>query len=61
MSPFAGMWLSTGVLIPIGIFLTYKAMRDSQLFNQEFYYRSFNKIKGLIAARRKKHYAQPEG
>ena len=53
MSPFAGMWLSTGVLIPIGIFLTYKAMRDSQLFNQEFYYRSFNKIKGLIAARRK--------
>ena len=61
MSPFAGMWLSTGVLIPIGIFLTYKAMRDSQLFNQEFYYRSFNKIKGLIAARRKKHIAQPEG
>ena len=61
MSPFAGMWLSTGVLIPIGIFLTYKAMRDSQLFNQEFYYRSFNKIKGLIAARRKKHIAQTEG
>lgn len=61
MSPFAGMWLSTGVLIPIGIFLTYKAMRDSQLFNQEFYYRSFNKIKGLIAARRKKYIAQTEG
>lgn len=54
MSPFAGMWLSTGVLIPIGIFLTYKAMRDSQLFNQEFYYRSFNKIKALVATHRKK-------
>ena len=58
MSPFAGMWLSTGVLIPIGLFLTYKAMRDSQLFNQEFYYRSLSKIKGLIAARRKKHLVQ---
>lgn len=60
MSPFAGMWLSTGVLIPIGIFLTYKAMRDSQLFNQEFYYRSFDKIKRLIAARRKKYITQKE-
>ena len=60
MSPFAGMWLSTGVLIPIGIFLTYKAMRDSQLFNQEFYYRSFDKIKRVIAARRKKYVTQKE-
>jgi lipopolysaccharide export system permease protein len=48
-SPFSGMWLSTFVLIPIGIFLTYKAMRDSQLFNQEFYYRSFKKLRGFLA------------
>jgi len=39
MSPFAGMWLSTFILVPIGIFLTYKALRDSQLFNKEFYFR----------------------
>jgi lipopolysaccharide export system permease protein len=39
MSPFAGMWLSTFILAPIGIFLTYKALRDSQLFNKEFYFR----------------------
>jgi len=39
MSPFAGMWLATFVLVPIGLFLTYKAMRDSHLFNKEFYYR----------------------
>jgi lipopolysaccharide export system permease protein len=39
MSPFTGMWLSTFVLVPIGIFLTYKALRDSQLFNKEFYFR----------------------
>lgn len=41
MDPITGMWLSTVVLIPIGAFLTVKAMRDSQLFNQEFYYRTF--------------------
>ena len=48
-SPLMGMWLSTFVLIPIGIFLTFKAMRDSQLFNQEFYYRSFKQLQIFIA------------
>ena len=48
-SPLIGMWLSTLVLIPIGIFLTYKAMRDSQLFNQEFYYRSFKQLRSFLA------------
>jgi lipopolysaccharide export system permease protein len=48
-SPLFGMWLSTLVLIPIGIFLTYKAMNDSQLFNQEFYYRSFKQLRSFLA------------
>lgn len=39
-----GMWLSTLVLVPIGIFLTYKAMHDSQLFNREYYYRLWRKF-----------------
>lgn len=43
--PFSGMWLSTMILIPIGIFLTYKAMQDSTLFNAEFYYRMLRKLK----------------
>lgn len=47
-SPPQGMWLSTLILIPIGIFLTYKAMRDSQLFNQEFYYRSFKQLRSFL-------------
>ncbi len=42
---FSGMWMSSIILIPIGLFLTYKAMRDSQLFNQEFYYRLLQPIK----------------
>jgi lipopolysaccharide export system permease protein len=48
-SPLLGMWLSTLILIPIGIFLTYKAMRDSQLLNQEFYFRSFRKLRSFLA------------
>ena len=39
MSPFMGMWLSTFVLLPVGVFLTYKALKDSQLFNKETYFR----------------------
>ncbi len=46
--PGLGMWLSTLVLIPIGIFLTSKAMHDSQLFNKEFYHRSFKTVKTLL-------------
>jgi lipopolysaccharide export system permease protein len=44
MQPFSGMWMATFVLLPIGIFLTYKAMSDSQLFNKEFYYRMLKKF-----------------
>jgi lipopolysaccharide export system permease protein len=44
MQPFVGMWMATFVLLPIGIFLTYKAMNDSQLFNREFYNRLFKKF-----------------
>ncbi len=49
LTPFSGMWLSTFILIPIGCFLTYKAMRDSQLFNQESYYRAFRKLRSFLA------------
>jgi len=45
MSPFMGMWLSTFILVPFGIFLTYKALKDSQLFNKEFYFRLAKKVR----------------
>lgn len=45
MSPFYGMWLATFILVPIGFFLTYKAMRDSQLFNKEFYHRAVKVVR----------------
>ncbi len=44
MQPVTGMWMSTAILIPIGIFLTWKAMKDSNLFNAEYYYRTMRKI-----------------
>jgi lipopolysaccharide export system permease protein len=47
ISPLSGMWLSTAVLLAIGVFLIVKAMRDSQLFNQEFYYRFFRRMQAL--------------
>lgn len=43
-----GTWLPIIVLAPVGFFFTYKAMHDSQLFNKEFYYRVFRKMKLLV-------------
>ncbi len=53
MTPLEGMWLSSAVLIPVGIFLTYKAMRDSELFNHEYYYRSLKKLRTFLVNFRK--------
>lgn len=47
MTPFYGMWLSTFVLVPIGAFLTVKAINDSQLFNKEAYFRLWRRLKTL--------------
>jgi lipopolysaccharide export system permease protein len=47
-SVFFGMWMSIFILVPIGFFLTYKAMHDSQLFNKEFYYRLYKQASNHI-------------
>ncbi len=38
LPPFAGMWISTFILIPISILLTYKAANDSVIMNIETYF-----------------------
>jgi lipopolysaccharide export system permease protein len=48
LTPFWGMWLSTIVLIPIGIFLTIKANNDSKLFNRDAYYLFFQRLKSVF-------------
>jgi lipopolysaccharide export system permease protein len=40
-----GMWLSSGVLLPVGIFLTYKAATDSVLFNVDGWKMFFKKLR----------------
>lgn len=42
---FAGMWASSYILLPIGIFLTYKASTDSVIMNIDTYLVFFRKIK----------------
>lgn len=44
LSAFQGMWLAPSVLLPLGIYLTYKATTDSALFDSERYMRIFRKI-----------------
>ena len=43
-----GMWLSTAVLTPIGVFLTYKAVKDSTILDADTY---LNVLKGIIGKR----------
>lgn len=42
---FAGMWLSSLVLLPLALFLTYKANNDSVIFRGEWYLNIFRAIK----------------
>jgi lipopolysaccharide export system permease protein len=46
--PWQGMWLSSAVLLPLGIFLTYKAVNDSVILNAETY---LDAIKRFIGQR----------
>lgn len=42
---YQGMWLSTMILAPVGIFLTYKSATDSALLNSEAYTQFFEKLR----------------
>ena len=55
--PWFGEWLSSMVLCPIGIFLTYKANKDSAVFNIEAYVSVIRRILGLRLSR---HIARKE-
>ena len=45
---WAGMWLSSFVLLPTGIFLTYKAATDSPLFNPEAWERELKRAQTYV-------------
>jgi lipopolysaccharide export system permease protein len=44
----AGMWAASYILLPVGIFLTYKASTDSVIMNIDTYSMFLKKIKDLI-------------
>jgi len=44
LDPLVGMWIPVVFLFPIGIFLVYKANKDSVLFSKEAYARFINSI-----------------
>ncbi len=44
LTAFGGMWLSTAVLTPLGLFLTLKAANDSKLYSTDYYRNILRKI-----------------
>ncbi len=46
-----GIWLSSAVLLPLGIFLTHKAVNDSAVFNPDAYRNFFRRLLGLHQTR----------
>ncbi len=47
----AGIWLSSAVLLPVGVFLTNRANKDSAVFNIEGYRAFVQRLLGLRASR----------
>ncbi len=44
LQPYVGMWISSFILLPLGIFLTYKATTDSMILNIDTYFSFFKKF-----------------
>ncbi len=45
---YQGMWLSSSVLFPLGLFLTWKAVTDASIFRTEAYIKAFENLKKQI-------------
>ncbi len=54
---WVGMWFSSFILLPLGVFLTYKAMNDSVILNADAY---LGFIKKLFFIRETRHYPMKE-
>ncbi len=52
--PSFGIWLSSIVLFPVGVFLTYKAATDSAILNSDAYVIFFQKLFGKFKKKNKK-------
>ena len=52
ISAMRGVWFSTLIILPIALFLTYKATNDSNLFNADLLRERFNSLKDKLFKRR---------
>ncbi|MFW6351655.1 MAG: LptF/LptG family permease [Bacteroidota bacterium] len=50
---YQGMWLSSAILLPLGIFLTYKSATDSAIMNSDAYVIFFQKFLAKFKRRKK--------
>lgn len=51
---YQGMWLSSAILLPVGIFLTYKAAVDATIFSGDQYKKIWENIKSKFSRKSKK-------
>lgn len=54
LSPFVGAFISTFVLAPIGVFLTWKSTQDSAIFNPETFFKSIGNFFAQIFSKSKR-------
>ena len=54
VSAFSGVFISTYILFPTGLYLTWMAINDSAIFNMDTIKNGFRKIKSMITERFKK-------
>ncbi len=50
LTPFLGMWASTFIVLPIGIFLTWQATHESALMNMDTYTNLFRRFLGWMGS-----------
>jgi lipopolysaccharide export system permease protein len=48
LSAFTGMWMSSMILLPIAVFLTYKAAKDAALFDRDTYIKLQDRLYALF-------------
>lgn len=55
MNPYWAAWLPVAIFFPLGLFFTYKAMTDSELFDIESYLKPFRKLFAIFGNKNQEH------
>ena len=48
LTPLVGTWLSSFILLILGVFLTYKSVTDSEMLNPESYHKMYVKVMHFV-------------